>query len=71
MSNLSTENNKYNDEPVFYCKHCLSLDIRHISRIEDSEYCDKCGSTDIGECSIEAWEQAYKNKYGHSYLESY
>ena len=73
MSNLNTENqpNDYNKIPVLYCKQCLSLKIRNISIIEDSEYCDECGSTNIGKCSIEEWEMLYKNRYGHKFLENY
>ena len=73
MSNLSTDNqpNDYNSEPVFYCKHCLSLTIMHIPIVEDSEYCDKCGATDIETCSIEEWESLYEKKYGHKFLEQY
>ena len=37
----------------------------------DSDYCDSCGATDIGECSIEEWENMYINRYGHRYLEEY
>jgi len=47
------------------------LNIRNIPGMEDSDYCDECGSTDIGECSIEEWETLYKNRYGHRYLEEY
>ena len=69
MSNLNTDKenlyNDYNNEPVFYCKHCLSLNIRHVLGIEDSEYCD------IAECSIEEWESLYRNKFGHNYLDKY
>lgn len=61
----------YNDEPVFYCKSCLSLKIMSIPSMDDSEYCDECSSTDIGQCNIEEWEQMYKQRYGHSYLETY
>lgn len=63
--------NNYNDDKVFYCKQCLSLKVRHIPSIENSEYCDECGSTDIETCSIEEWESYYKNKYGYNYLEEY
>ena len=65
MSNLNigNRNSEYNKEPVFYCKHCLSLNIRHIPRIEDSEYCDECGATSIAEGSIEDWESLYIQKY--------
>lgn len=58
----------YNSEPVLYCKSCLSLRIRGI---DNCEYCDTCSSTDIGQCSIEEWEDLYKAKFGHSYLEEY
>lgn len=61
----------YNDEPVFYCKSCLSLKIRSIPSMNESEYCDECSSTDIGQCNIKEWEQMYKERYGHSYLETY
>ena len=47
----------YNDIPVFYCRKCLSLCI-----LEDSEYgdyCQECGSTDIGQIQIEEWEKLY------------
>lgn len=73
MQNLDTEkqHSEYNNIPVLYCKKCLSLKIRNVQSIEDSDYCDECGSTDIGECLIEEWETLYKNKYGHSYLETY
>ena len=73
MSNSSTENlpNDYNKEPVLYCKHCLSLNIRNVPMIEDSDYCDDCGATDIGKCSIEEWESLYVERYGHKYLEDY
>ena len=73
MDKLSIDNqlNEYNKVPVLYCKHCLSLNIRNIPKIEDSDYCDECGSTDIGECLIEEWETLYKNKYGYNYLEGY
>lgn len=73
MSDLNRKNlpDDYNEQPVLYCKHCLSLKIRNIPSIDDSDYCDECGSTNIQECSIEEWENLYKNRYGHKYLEEY
>lgn len=59
-------NNQYNEEPVVYCKQCLSLKIRTVA---DMCYCDKCGSVDMGEDSIYNWEALYENSYGHKYLE--
>ena len=72
MSNSNTEGqNTYNEEPVLYCKHCLSLKVRFVPRMKDSDYGDECGSTNIGEGSIEEGETNYRNRYGHKYLENY
>lgn len=62
------DNGKYNSIPVFYCKNCLSLRIRGIED-EDSDYCDECGSTDIGTMLIEDWEKLYEEKYGYKFSE--
>jgi Zn finger protein HypA/HybF involved in hydrogenase expression len=73
MNNLEENNQEidYNEEPVFYCEHCLSLCIRHIPVLEDSEYCDKCGSTNVSSTTIEDWELKYKERYGYTFLEEY
>lgn len=62
---------EYNKEPVFYCKNCLSLKIRDVRRIADSEYCDECSSTDIGTANIEEWEAMYVARFGHKYTDKY
>lgn len=62
---------EYNKTPVFYCRNCLSLKIRDIEHIKDSEFCDECGSTDIGSINIDVWDNLYKVKYGHKYLDNY
>ena len=62
MENLKDQ---YNDEPVFYCNHCLSLNIQ---MIEDLEYCSKCGTTVVESCHIEEWQEKYKNRYGEEFL---
>ena len=33
------------------------------------DFCDKCGSTSIGEATTEEWEELYLKKYGHKFLE--
>ena len=66
MENESKQ--EYNNEPVFYCTKCLSLRIRHIIHMNESEYCDTCGSTDISQTDIDTWNKLYKEKYGHEYL---
>lgn len=64
MSNVKD----YNDELVFYCKNCLSLKIKTVAVNSDLDYCDDCGSTDIGQTHIEEWKTLYKNRYGFDYL---
>lgn len=59
----------YNNIPVHYCKHCISLNILEIDgnyRTED--FCDDCGSTLIGVTHIDIWEKMYKEKYGKTFL---
>lgn len=58
----------YNEEPVFYCKACMSLAVKAYS--ENTNYCNDCGSTKITTDTIEHWETLYKNKFGKSFLES-
>lgn len=38
----------YDDEPVHYCKRCMSLSIRTMDNSDALlDYCDDCGSTDV------------------------
>lgn len=64
------EMEEYNQIPVYYCRKCLSLNIKSVGTEEGCEFCDECGSTDIVTTTIEEWENLYKNKHGHRYLES-
>lgn len=62
----------YNEIPVVFCKHCLSLDIKVIDENMNTDYidyCDKCGSTDIDVTDIFTWEKLYEQKYNKKYLE--
>ena len=61
-------NNKYNEEPVLYCKHCLSLKIRDAG-LPELLYCDECGSTEVLSTNIKQWEDIYKEKHGFRYLD--
>lgn len=53
----------YNREPVYYCKHCLSLKVLRMSIKSDDCYCDECGSTDIMSTDIYTWKSMYRNRY--------
>lgn len=37
--------------------------------MDDMEYCMDCGCSDIKETSIEEWEQLYKTRYGHKFIQ--
>lgn len=67
MDNSSIENqhDKYNEIPVEYCSHCLSIAIMDA---DGTPYCSKCGSTDIKEANIFDWEKLYAAKYAGNYL---
>lgn len=57
----------YNKEPVFYCKHCLSLRVMRVGKTDES-YCDDCGNTTIGTTNIHTWETMWKDRYGFDHL---
>ena len=62
------DSKNYNDEPVFYCKGCLSLRIKTIGSGLDLDYCDKCGCTDIEHAHIDEWQGLFRKRYGYDYL---
>jgi hypothetical protein len=57
---------EYNDEPVFFCEHCLSLKIKIVGGYD---FCDDCGSTAVQTAHIEDWEKMYQQRYGRKFLE--
>ena len=59
--------NDYNDEPVHYCKNCLSLRVKIVGGFD---FCDECGSTNIETTHIDNWDKLYQERYGESFLES-
>lgn len=59
---------EYNDEPVYYCKNCLSLRVMPLN--DKISFCDICGNTDIGKCHINEWMKLYREKYGKDYIKT-
>lgn len=57
-------NSDYDEEPVYYCKRCLSLAIKSVGKFD---YCDKCGGTDVDVTDIHTWQEMYKEKYGKEF----
>ena len=65
MENLTTED--YNNIPVYYCEHCLSLAIKSEGFLD---YCTYCGSTDVSTAHIDEWDKLYRIRHGgKSFLE--
>lgn len=62
------ESNDYSNEPVFYCKSCLSLGVKTVASGLDLDYCSDCGSTDIAQAHVEEWQKLYRKRYGFDYL---
>lgn len=65
MENLVQPSKDYNQEPVEYCTHCLSLAIRDVN---GQPYCDKCGCTITAKTDIHNWERMYGQTYGNNYI---
>ena len=65
---MNNSKQEYNEEPVFYCKNCLSLKVKTVQVDSNLDYCDECGSTDIAQTTIEEWRDIYKNRYGIDFL---
>lgn len=56
---------EYNAIPVYYCPHCLSLNIKILDNYLD--YCDVCGCTDIETTDIFTWRKMYKERFGKDF----
>tara|TARA_R110002050_G_scaffold97749_1_gene203184 strand:+ start:413 stop:766 length:354 start_codon:yes stop_codon:yes gene_type:complete len=64
-----------NNEPITYCKTCLSIHIKTVEfqKSESGEersvdYCVPCGNTELTEAHITEWEDLYEEKYGERFL---
>lgn len=77
MKSLSERVKKqnYNNEPISYCKNCLSIRIKTVKFPEtnegenrDVDYCSLCSKTDLGEVHVSEWEDMYQERYGKMFL---
>lgn len=55
----------YNQETVFYCKHCLSLAVIDAGYCG---YCNYCSSTDIEEATLEEYDNIYYQRFGKKFF---
>lgn len=60
--------NPYDNEPVYYCKRCLSLKIKPVPFVTGQDYCGECGTTDVACAGIDEWRELYRKRYGHDYV---
>lgn len=57
----------YNNEPVYWCSECLSLNIANVD--DDVCFCNDCGAGSIEKGDIRQWDEKYRDKYGMAFLE--
>lgn len=59
---------QYDEEPVYYCADCHSLNIAIDEDAADAHwdgsYCCRCGGTDIRQCSIFEWLEEETRRHG-------
>jgi hypothetical protein len=73
--NMITSKEGYENDPVTYCKTCMSIHIKTIDFEKGPEgeerhvdYCVPCGNTDLGSVFLTEWEEMYAEKYGEKFL---
>lgn len=57
----------YENEPVHYCKNCLSLNIKELPEV-NLDICGECGNTDIETTDMDTWTGLYNTEYGNAFL---
>jgi hypothetical protein len=67
---IKMDRDSYDDEPVYYCRRCLSLRIGQVPMVTDKSYCEDCGTIDIAITSFEQWDEMYVERYGHHFMET-
>lgn len=59
----------FENDPVHYCVHDLSLNIRKLPGV-DLEICGECGNSDFESTDITNWTKLYTEEYGEAFLDS-
>lgn len=67
---IKMDRDSYDEEPVYYCRRCLSLRIGQVPMVTDKSYCEDCGTIDIATTSFEQWDEMYVERYGHHFMET-
>jgi hypothetical protein len=73
--NAMTNKEGYENEPITYCKTCLSIHIKTIKfdkgpegEEREVDYCVPCGNTELETVHLSEWEDLYEEKYGERFL---
>jgi hypothetical protein len=70
---MITSKDNSNNEPITFCKTCLSILIK-TTTMQDTgqevDYCVACSNTDMDSTHITEWEDMYEEKYGERFLTS-
>ena len=69
--NMITSKDSSNNEPITYCKTCLSIHIKTVvfeDIDQEVDYCIPCSNTDLETAHISEWEDLYEEKYGERFL---
>ena len=68
---MITTKDTSNNEPITFCKTCLSIHIKTVE-FEDTDqavdYCVACSNTDLETTHISEWEDMYEERYGERFL---
>lgn len=65
----------WNNEPVTYCKTCLSIQIKTVTFPDapkdnkDLDYCIPCGNTELETTHISEWADMYEEKYNERFID--
>ncbi len=69
--NMITAKDNSNNEPITYCKTCLSIHIKTVD-FKDTDktvdYCVACSNTELDTTHISEWEDMYEERYGERFL---
>lgn len=75
LLNMVTSKMDSNNEPITYCKNCLSIHIKTVNfpdsesgEKRDVDYCVSCGNTELETAHISEWEDLYEERYGERFL---
>lgn len=73
--NMVTAKMDSNNEPITYCKTCLSIHIKTVEfdkgpngENRNVDYCVPCGNTDLESTHVLEWQDIYEEKYGNTFM---